>query len=140
MQCKERTNPLTPLPPLSLTTHETTNQTKTDMKTKDLTAIMAAIAGAHICNFYSDFEHDKRSIESEFAPEEEVSQRFIWMTRKNGTHFSFLRDIPNAALTRQFFLHKFSASELPSYYYYFDGKLYHVSHWKIIEIINEHTK
>ena len=107
------------------------------MKTKDLTAMMAAIAGAHICNFYSDFEHDKRSIESEFAPEEEVSQRFIWMTRKSGTHFSFVRDIPSAALTRKFFLHKFHANELPSYYYYFDGKLHHVSHEKIIEIINE---
>ena len=68
------------------------------MKTKDLTAMMAAIADAHICNFYSDFEHDKRSIESEFAPEEEVSQRFIWMTRNSGTHFSFVRDIPSARL------------------------------------------
>lgn len=107
------------------------------MKTKDLTAMMAAIAGAHIYNFYSDFELDKRRIESEFAPEEEVSQRFIWMTRNSGTHFSFVRDILSSALTRKFFLHKFSADELPSYYYYFDGKLHHVSHEKIIEIINE---
>lgn len=106
------------------------------MKTKDLTAMMAAIAGAHICNFYSDFECDKRSIESEFAPEEEVSQRFIWMTRNSGTHFSFVRDIPNAAFTRECFLHKFSANELPSYYYYVNGKLHHVSRGKIIEIIN----
>lgn len=110
------------------------------MKTKNLIAMMASIAGVHICNFYSDFEYDKRSIESEFAPEEEVSQRFIWMTRKSGTHFSFVRDIPSAVVTRKFFLHKFSADELPSYYYYFDGKLHHVSHEKIIEIINEHTK
>lgn len=110
------------------------------MKTKDLTAMMAAIAGAHICNFYSDFEFDKRIIESEFAPEEEVSQRFIWMTRPFGTHFSFVRDIPSAEITRAFFLQKRSANELTSYYYYFDGKLHHVSHEKIVEIINEHTK
>jgi hypothetical protein len=110
------------------------------MKTKDLTAMMAAIASAHIYNFYSDFEYDKRSIESEFAPEEEVSQRFIWMTRKSGTHFSFVRDIPSNVITRYFFIRKFSADELPSYYYYFDGKLHHVSHEKIIEIINEYTK
>jgi len=108
------------------------------MKTKDLTALMAAIAGVHVCYFYSDFEHDKRIIESEFAPEEEVSQRFIWMTRKFGTNFSFVRDIPSNALECEFFLH--DVGDLPSYYYYFDGKLHHVSHEKIIEIINEHTK
>lgn len=110
------------------------------MKTKDLTAMMAAIVKAHVYLFASDFEYDKRSIESEFAPEEEVSQRFIWMTRNSGTHFSFVRDISSYALTRKFFLHKFSANDLPSYYYYFDGNLHHVSHEKIIEIINEHTK
>lgn len=109
------------------------------MKTKDLTAMMAAIAGVHICNFYSDFEHDKRSIESEFAPEEEVSQRFIWMTRNSGTHFAFVRDIPSSPFTRNFFLYKYPDYHLPSYYYYFDGKLHHVSHEKIVEIINEQS-
>ena len=33
--------------------------------------------------------------------------------------------------------HTKQTTKLPSYYYYFDVKLHHVSHEKIIEIINE---
>lgn len=133
------------IPPLSLfTTHETTNQTKTDMKLKDLTATMAVIVRVHVKNFQSDFIYDKarlRECTLSGSDNDEVTEPFIWMTREMGTTFCYLCDLKNdeSSTAREHLLHDYS-DQLPSYYVYQDGELHHISQERVKEIIKQYTK
>lgn len=108
------------------------------MKTKDLTAMMAAIVQAHVKMFASDFIIDRYAITELYGEEDEVKLDFLWMTREMGTTFCYLCDLKNdeSSTAREQLLHDYS-DQLPSYYVYQDGELHHISQERVKTIINE---
>lgn len=108
------------------------------MKTKDLTAMMAAIVQAHVKHFASDFIIDRYAITELYNEDDEVTLDFLWMTREMGTTFCYLCDLKNdeSSTAREHLLHDYS-DQLPSYYVYQDGELHHISQERVKTIINE---
>lgn len=111
------------------------------MKTKDLTAMMAAIVQAHVKMFASDFIVDRYAITELYGEEDEVNLDFLWMTREMGTTFCYLCDLKNdeSSTAREQLLHDYS-DQLPSYYVYQDGELHHISQERVKTIIKQYTE